>query len=287
MYLGNSPLDKTILRLMARKSFQLSLLLQDRNGRPLDITGATIRMVVRKSVPPDVSDDSGNLIMSSLADAPIPEAGLARFSLQASELDEPPGEYLFTIVLVTNGYSVAIVDGVLELLQNTEFDSMGEVYTPDVATVTHLEVKLRNQSVIVVRTGPALAPGQAFFSVEDEKRLDELFAGAVADGQTLNADLIPDGPTKVIMTRDERDQLAAGGSPDWDNITNKPAFGSAATHEHEDYYNKTDGVDGPSITSGEIDPDRIPWIVDLNGIVVTTSAPVGGNPGRITLKYTP
>ena len=47
-YIGNSPTSETVLRLEARKSFALGLYIQDANGRPLDITDASIRLVAKK-----------------------------------------------------------------------------------------------------------------------------------------------------------------------------------------------------------------------------------------------
>src|SRR5687768_14854378 len=96
-YLGNGPEDKTVLRLMARKSFALGMWIQDQNGNPLDITGCTLRIVMRKRVASTVSDDSGNLIANDAAQILAPTLGWARFELQASDFDHAPGEYEYSI----------------------------------------------------------------------------------------------------------------------------------------------------------------------------------------------
>ena len=285
-YLTNSPDDKVVLRLQARKSFALGLWIQDQNGNPLDITGVTIRLVIRKSVPKDTTNDSGNLISSSTAVIQDALAGYAKFSLQAAELDEQPGEYLFSIVLVSDGYSSTIVDGLVQIEQNTEFTSTTESYAPNAEMATSLAVLLRGQNTINVRTGPSLAPGAVTFTHEDEKKLDELYAGAVAEGETLNADMIPDGLVKVIMTKEERDKLA-NLEMNWDDIQGKPLFGDIITHDAAEFIKKREVNATTDITAGTIDKARVPLVTALRGIVITTAAPPAGNPGVMYLKYTP
>src|SRR5690606_15684664 len=120
---------------------------------------------VRKAfIPSDVVDDSGNLITSSTATLISPEIGLARFELQASELDHDPGEYAFTIVLSEGGYSSVIVQGVIQLEQNTEFTSINETFSPGTVASTALQVVLRERTAITVRTGPTLPPGAVTFT---------------------------------------------------------------------------------------------------------------------------
>lgn len=287
-YVGNGPEDRVVLRLEARKSFALGLWIQDYNGRPLDILGATLRIVVRKRVGSDVVDDSANLIVNSMAQIITPSMGFARFEFQASDLDHPAGEYFYSIVMVYEGYSAVIVKGPLELEQNTEFSSVDETYTTEGSMSSALTVILRNQIVLNVRTGPTLAPGEATFTHEDEQKLDELYAGALAEGQVLNADLIPDGTEKVMMTLAEREALEniEAGTTDWGDVEGKPNFGTASLEDVETFV-QTGAGDASDIATGVLNNGRIPLVTELRGIVITTDDPPGGNPGVLYLKYTP
>jgi len=289
---GNAPETKTVLRLMARKSFAVGIWIQDQNGNPLDITDSQIKIVARKRVGSDVDSDVGNLITNFMAQMIEPEHGLARFELQASDLDWTPGEYLFNIVMIYQGYSSVIVDGVIQLEQNTEFGSVDETFVLDAAMSTALIVGLSGSRSIYVRTGPTLAPGDATFTWEDEQMLKELYAGAIAAGETLNADMIPDGSEKVMMTVAERALLSGGLVVDWDTgITGKPDFGDVALLNTSQILQPVTepggGIEAADIVSGVIDKDRIPLMSALRGVVITTSAPPGGNPGFVYLKYTP
>jgi hypothetical protein len=287
MYLGNATEDPVVVRAMARKSFALGLYIQDYNGRPLDINGCVIRIVMRKNVPSSTVDDSANLITNSTAANLAPLVGFARFEFQATDLDHKPGEYMYTVVMIDDtGFSTVLLHGPFELIQNTEFSSLSDTYTTADAFSQAIAIQLREQSIVQVRTGPTLAPGETTFTFADEQKLDQLYAGALADGQVLNADDIADGLSKVMMTTAERALLAGGLDVAWDDITGKPDFGTAATSNTEDFL-APGGVAGEDVTSGMVGKDYLPAVVDLNGIVVTTSAPSGGNPGRITLKYTP
>lgn len=284
-YVGNSPENETVLRLQARKSFSLGLWIEDQNGTPLNITGCIFRFVARKKVVDADSDDTNNLIANYLGAIQAPTLGYLTFNLQAAELDWKPGEYEYTIVMSDEGFSTVIVAGVIQLEQNTEFSSMGESYSP-AAPPSALRVVMRQNASIVVRTGPTLAPGEALFTTEDEKKLDEIYAGKLAEGTTLNADLIPDGLTKVIMTVAERNQLA-NLSLEWDDILGKPDFGDIITRDAAEFILKG-GINATTdFASGEVPNTRLPFVSAMRGIVVGTAAPVAGNPGRITLKYTP
>jgi hypothetical protein len=282
MYTGNTPQDETILRLQARKSFAFGVWVEDFNGNPLDIVNSSFRMVARKSVPSTVNDDSGNLLTNSHGTVVAAALGFVRFSLQASELDWEPGEYGFTIVISEGGYSAVLVKGTIVLEENAEFTSMTESYIPnDISTA--LRVALREQVAIYVKTGPTLAPGQATFSIEDEQHLDELYASAVAKGEVLNADLIPDGTTKVMMTTAERNKLA-NLTLNWTDIQGKPAFGTASLRD-EPYFVRTGAGAASDIVSGTFTNTRIPKVILLQGISEGTAAPASGNPFSIYLKH--
>ena len=285
-YLSNGPVDQVVLRLMARKSFALGIFVQDQNGNPLDITGCTFHILMRKSIPSTTVDDSGNLIINSTGVIQAPTLGFLRFELQAADLNQAPGEYLFSIVMISDGYSSVLVNGSIELEQNAEFASVGEIYESSETMSTALAVVLDGSRSISVRTGPTLAPGEATFSSDDERKLDELYAGAVQDGTILNADLIPDGLAKVMMTVAEREALA-NLSLEWDDIQGKPNFGSAALLNEEDVILSGQINASDDFGSGVIPKAFLPFVSQSQGVVVTTAAPPGGAPGTLYLKYTP
>ena len=194
----------TVIRVEARKSFQFGLWIKDFNGRSLDVTGATVRLVV-KQPRQMTSDDSDNLITNAIAEDFYPTMGYLRFNLQASDLDFPDGEYPYSIVMWESGYSSVLVKGTLVVLENTEFDSVNESYTSP-TSATALQVLLRGRNVIAVRTGPTLAPGTTSFTNGDKAKLDTIQEGAEVNVQS--------------------DWIAAEGSDSY--ILNKPTFGSAA-----------------------------------------------------------
>jgi hypothetical protein len=283
MYLGNSPKDVTVLMLQARKSYALSLFIVDTNRSPLDISGCSFRLVVRKNVPAGTVDDTANLVTNSTATLVQPILGWARFELQASDLDFLAGDYGYSIVMSYQGYTTTIVKGDLQLQQNEEFTSVNETYSIDQALSSSLSVVLWEDQAIEVMTGPTLAPGQAVFTVADRTKLDELYGGAVAAGQTLTADDITDGVTKVMMTLAEREAIA-NFSTDWADITNKPAFGTASLEDSTAFLPAA-GIGADKVISGVLNNNRVPKVVELRGITAGTAAPASGNPYTLYLKH--
>ena len=284
MSLGNSPRSQIVLQLQARKSFALDLFITDQNENPLDIADSTFTIVVRKKTPAAVSDDSGNLVTNSLALLVAPIVGHAQFNLQASDLDFAPGEYQFAIVLIEAGYSSVIVQGTLQLEQNTEFSSLGETYTPGQAP-TALRVAMRGQTALYVRTGAVQAPGEVTFTSDMKDRILAIYAGQQVDGGLLTADDVADGFDNVMMTIEERAKLTSL-SNDYDDLDNKPAFGDIVTRDAADFL-EPEQVAASDVTSGVLNNARVPRVVDLRGVSVITSAPPSGNPGQIYLRYTP
>src|SRR5690606_29970677 len=169
--IGNTPKQTTVLRLEVRKSFSLGLWFKDASGRALDISDTAIRLVAKK--PPFGPDDSDNLFENGDAILAQPTVGYARIDLQATDLDYPPGEYPFSIVLVSEGYSVVVAKGVLDLQPNTEASSLTEDYTT-ANPPTSLQVKMRGHFALEVTTGPSLAPGTTSFTDADKARLDQI-----------------------------------------------------------------------------------------------------------------
>ena len=208
--LDNSPASETYLRLQARKSFALGLYVTDHHGRPLDLAGTCIRMVVRKTnFSASVEDDSANLIVNSEAELVAAGAGFARFHLQAADLDQKPGEYEYSVTLLDNGYSSVLLKGILDLVQNTEYNSTEAVYAENQVD-SALQILLKGQHVVKVRTGPTLAPGTTSFTDSDKAKLDDVEQGAQvnvkADWNAGEAD------AAQILNKPEHRLLPSGGA---------------------------------------------------------------------------
>jgi hypothetical protein len=202
----------TVLRLEARKSFALSVWIRDANGRPLDISATELRLVMMKKLPP-TSDpgDASNLLVNELAEIVDAVEGLARLNLQAADLNHAPGEYPFTLVLDTNGYSTVAAKGVVDLQQNTEFASLNSSYLPANAPAG-LTLSINERSQVTLQTGPTLAPGTTSFTDGDKEKLDGLEPGA--------------------QVNVEANWLSEEGQPGY--VRNRPQFGSAAYRDFED-----------------------------------------------------
>lgn len=206
-YLGNSPEVQTVLRLEARKSFSLGMWIKDNLGHPLDITGVQIRIVARPKLVAADPGDAQNLIINSDAVLEQPGQGYARFNIQASELDHTPGEYLFAIVMVANGYSSVIVEGPLIIDPNTEFSSVDDVYLPSLPPTHMVDIILREAVSISVYAGQALAPGTVSFTIQDKTNLDLL----VTEGYNALVNTPDLGSAAFVDV--ETISLPKGGSP--------------------------------------------------------------------------
>jgi hypothetical protein len=292
--LTNSPEEVTILRLKARKSFALGIFIADSNGHPLDITGAILRLVVRKpQIPLSVVDDSGNLIITSHASIEEPLSGYGVFRLQAAELEDPPGEYAYSITLIHQGYSSVIVEGPLELEQNTEFTSVDETYAT-VGPPQALKVLMREQKAIRVYAGYVLPPGTQHFTDGDKIKLDGIEPGAEvnvnADWAATSGDayilnkptvLLPPGgvPPEVLTKRTD----APG-----DAIWSMPQTGGDLIIEED----PTDPLLGIAVDDDDLDSVGVPPgyspVSDGNGSwfwapVVGTVTSVNGETGQVVL----
>lgn len=249
---STSPSQRLNIRAEARKSFSFAIWIKDTSGRLLDITGTTIRLVAKKP-PLNGVDDSDNLIANSTAELVSPVNGYARFSLQASDLDHRPDEYPYSIVLYENGYSSVLAKGVLEIVQNSEIESINESYDP-VQPVSAIQVTLRGRRAIEVHTGSTLAPGTTSFLLTDKAKLESIEVGAQAH--------IPS------------DWDAGEADPGF--IANKPALGTAAYVDTEDLSLPPGGAPGeflmkttaanfdvmwsqpPGAGGGGVDPTGVP-----------------------------
>jgi hypothetical protein len=293
--LGNTPNQQTLIKLEARKAFSLGLWIKDFMGRSLNITGVEFRFVMRKTIPATDFGDSTNLLINSLATLVEAEQGFAQFDFQATDLDHKPGEYLYAIVMVSNGYPSVIVKGIIDVQANTEFSSLSDAYTPGGVASTTLDVLLQEQNAVTVYAGSVLAPGLVSFTQADKDKLDGIEAGATLhppviltiDDVILDMDDFADSPTRIAMTPAERTKLAAmTGSTSYNDLTDKPTLGTAAAAATTDFL-PSSGINGDKITTGVINKDRLPKATGLNGTSRGTAAPSGGADADWYRQYTP
>lgn len=177
-YLGNSPGQATVLRLEARKSFVLGVLLCDPRARPVDLTGCTLTIVAKKD---PAADDSENLLAAdATAQVDLPRDGYGKFSIQAASLDHAPGEYHYAIVLRTaEGHSSVLVKGVIDLQQNTEHDSTSVTFAGVNAPQT-LSVLISERNIIRVAVGGQLPPGMNYVRDDVLETLESFDPDAIA-----------------------------------------------------------------------------------------------------------
>lgn len=161
-YIGNTPNQKTVLRVEARKSFSLGLRIREPNGRPVDLTDCWLGIYAKPPRSTEPSDDDNLFGGSTAAIIDDPTTGLARFDIQSSALDHPAGEYPLAIVLRTaTDYSSVIVKGVLEILDNAEYGS-AEIPFAQTQPQQLVDVVLRGSRVINVYVGSQLPPGMNY-----------------------------------------------------------------------------------------------------------------------------
>lgn len=149
--LSNTPRQTLSLDLERRKSYSFLCNIVNGDRTPVDLTGCTVRFVMKPAEHDNDANDTSNIVVNSVATLPTPENGQAQFSFQAAELDQPPGDYFYSIVLWTlDGYSVTLVKGSVALHPNTESASMSHTYLTN-TTQAALELMLRsNDNVTVV-----------------------------------------------------------------------------------------------------------------------------------------
>lgn len=159
--LGNTPQERLFLRMEARKSFSLGLLLRTEIGAGIDLTDAEISLVITEQRP----DSLNHPVISMVAEPIDPTVGHVRFHIQAADMDLNPGEYYTTITLRSpDGYSVVLAKGVTEVMPNTEMGSIGYSYD-SVGDVSTLGIWLKRRNVIKLHVGAVVSNGHCNISV--------------------------------------------------------------------------------------------------------------------------
>lgn len=178
-YIGNTPGTSTVLRVEARKSFALGVHITDPSGKPANLSGCTLSIVAKK-YPIDSTGDVSNLLAANSIAVLTPLEGYGQFNIQASTLDQKPGEYDYAIVLRTqDGYSSVIVKGLLVIEQNAEVSSVSMQYglTQPPQSLT---VQLLRQNSIKVFVGGQLPPGMNYVRDDVVAAIESFDPDAVA-----------------------------------------------------------------------------------------------------------
>lgn len=150
--LTNSPQQQLTFDLERRKSYSFRCVLMYADRTPLDLTGCTVRFVVKDAEFDEDLFDSSNLLVNTEGLISTPLTGEAVFSFQAAELDAEPGEYYYTMVLWTaDGFSATIVKGGFNIHANTESMSMTKSYSSGTADAA-LELTMRGMDLVNIVT---------------------------------------------------------------------------------------------------------------------------------------
>lgn len=163
--LTNSPLQSVNFDLERRKSYSFNLNLTYKDGGGVDLTGCTVRFIMKDAFSDDDFFDLSNLIVNSVGTITNPTEGKVQFNLQAAELDAT-GELVYSIVLWSaDNYSSVLAKGLVNMLSNNETSSVIRQFSNAVSMNT-LDVVLRGKDTISVTAnlldrGPAGSEGPA------------------------------------------------------------------------------------------------------------------------------
>ena len=116
--IGNTPRRETNIQVEANKSFVFGIQFKKANGDPLDLTGASVRLVAAQA--PHLG---GTEVLDLDAVHITDTQGLVQFQFQASDLALVAASYPYDVTLLTKvGYTVPIIKGFIEVGTNTDPD---------------------------------------------------------------------------------------------------------------------------------------------------------------------
>lgn len=117
--IGNTPRRETNIYVEANKSFAFGIhFINAVSGGDLDLTGTTVRLTASQQ-PHKGGTEVLNVEAAHIADV----QGLVQFQFQASDLALDSGQYAYDVTMVTTqGYSVPIIKGYIEVGSNTDQD---------------------------------------------------------------------------------------------------------------------------------------------------------------------
>lgn len=155
--LSNIPKGSPSFRLERRKSYTLQVKLVDTDGAAIDLTGCTVRMVVKSVEYDGDTYDTSNMLTNLDAAISSPLTGIGVFYFQAAELDWDPGDYYYAMVLQTGaGFTSTLAKGSFIIEPNTESLSIGTTYVGGTA-VTKAEITMRGGDVLQIATNNSVA----------------------------------------------------------------------------------------------------------------------------------
>ena len=236
MKLSSSPDEQLVLRLEQRKSFSFAVVFRQQNGKPVDITGATLTLdflanLAKLQRPEEILPIDIVTVAATILE---PAFGAARFNVQADDLALAPGNYPYTITLRTAaGYSLVVAKGEIELQLNVEHDSQWQTY-PDNASVDTLDVTLRGRQVVRLLVGAQIPPKMNWMSDEEQAKLALI---RTTDG-TIDVDLT--GYARITDTTAWDAAVLAAAQTHADTVAASEA--DAALVTAQDYADTTDAL---------------------------------------------
>lgn len=195
--LSNVPDQHTRLRLAAGKSFSLAIHFKDAKGAylPLDDSEASLSIAKIGRLDPEVVLTKRPTILNE-------SQGALRFDLQSADLDLPPGEYAYEVVVESLGYSTMVIRGDIELELSFDRTFASRSYTDPgatgninaVVTKNHITVQSSNLAVRGGKgdTGEAGRPGDPFEEVRvtytPEGHIESIWQAGVLTEYEYNPD---------------------------------------------------------------------------------------------------
>ena len=238
--LTNTPIQTLTLDLERRKSYSFRCVVLNNERNPLDLSGCVARFVMKEAEYDGDLYDMTNLIVNSEGAIASPESGEISFSFQAAELDGPPGEYNYSIVLWTqDGFSIVLLKGVLNLHPNTESLSVTRTYTSGTANAA-IEVVLRGNDVIevIANTMPQGVGGSNIVGTgrpDNPATLEAKSLALVASAPVGAVFVSLDGAGAGLWAWRRRTSgwfVIEGGPVAWANLTGIPASFNPSAHNH-------------------------------------------------------
>lgn len=239
--LTNSPTQTLALDLERRKSYSFRCVVLNNERSPLDLSGCVARFVMKEAEYDGDLYDMTNLIVNSEGVIASPESGEISFSFQAAELDGPPGEYNYSVVLWTaDGFSIVLLKGVLNLHPNTESLSVTRTYSAGTANAA-VEIVLRGNDVIevIANTVPQGAGGSNIVGTgrpDNPSTLEARSLALVASAPIGTVFVSLDGSGTGLWAWRKRAAgwfVIEGGPVSWTSLTGVPASFNPSAHNHD------------------------------------------------------
>ena len=203
--ISTSPPEVTVMRLEQRKSAALSLAFVDAAGRPVDLTGCSVVLVIGERQ----RGGGYTVVLDLLGSIQNPTTGLVRFNIQAADLDLAAQEYDYSVTLRTvDRYSAVVMKGSVEILENPD-PSVAGTY-PTEAPAMRAIVELLGSSVSVTVTNVILPAEGGVFTAAEKQKLALIEDGAEVNSHdistmtegVLDMDRIADGAIDTTKIAD-------------------------------------------------------------------------------------